>query len=196
VAERLENSGSARRIVLGAPAGCDHAEPGTAKDVSEIVVGYDGSAEAEHALARAADFAEALSARLVVISVSKSSEPAPTLAPAGPAVSAGTGMIVPVLPGDTVPPSEAEIERLSRPAELAYRQLEEARTALASRAVEAEFVAEEGEMAERLLAVAGHRDADLIVVGSREHGFLDRLLGRPVDEAVARRADRDVLLVH
>jgi nucleotide-binding universal stress UspA family protein len=196
VAERLENSGSARRIVLGAPAGCDHAEPGTAKDVSEIVVGYDGSAEAEHALARAADFAEALSARLVVISVSKSSEPAPTLAPAGPAVSAGTGMIVPVLPGDTVPPSEAEIERLSRPAELAYRQLEEARTALASREVEAEFVAEEGEMAERLLAVAEHRDADLIVVGSREHGFLDRLLGRPVDEAVARRADRDVLLVH
>jgi nucleotide-binding universal stress UspA family protein len=187
--------------VLGATAGCDHAQPGTAKDVTEIVVGYDGSAEAEHALVRAADFAEALSARLVVISVSKSSEVpepalAPTLAPAGPAVSAGTGMIVPVLPGDTVPPSEAEIERLSRPSELAQRQLEEARMALASREVEAEFVAEEGEMAERLLAVAEHRDADLIVVGSREHGFLDRLLGRPVDEAVARRADRDVLLVH
>lgn len=68
--------------------------------------------------------------------------------------------------------------------------------ALASREVEAEFVAEEGEMAERLLDVAEHRDADLIVVGSWEHGFLERLLGRPVEEAVARRADRDVLLVH
>ena len=142
--------------------------------MSEIVVGYDGSAEAEHALARAADFAEALSARLVVISVSKSSElpePAPTLAPAGPAVSAGTGMtVVPVLAGDPVPPSEAEIERLPRPAELAHRQLEDARRALASRKVDAEFVAEEGEMAERLLDLAEHRDADLIVVGSREHG--------------------------
>jgi hypothetical protein len=28
------------------------------------------------------------------------------------------------------------------------------------------------------------------------HGFLERLLGRPVDEAVARCAERDVLLVH
>ncbi len=43
---------------------------------------------------------------------------------------------------------------------------------------------------------ADQRDADLIVVGSRERGFLERLLGRSVDEAVARRAERDVLLVH
>ena len=44
--------------------------------------------------------------------------------------------------------------------------------------------------------MAEQRDADLIVVGSREHGFLDRLLGRSVDESVARRSERDVLLVH
>jgi nucleotide-binding universal stress UspA family protein len=42
----------------------------------------------------------------------------------------------------------------------------------------------------------GEREADLIVVGSREHSFLDRLLGRHVDEAVAAHAGCDVLLVH
>jgi nucleotide-binding universal stress UspA family protein len=57
-------------------------------------------------------------------------------------------------------------------------------------------VIELGEPVEPLLEVADQRDADLIVVGSRQHGFLDRLLGRPVDEAVARRSERDVLLVH
>src|SRR5262249_49875640 len=45
-------------------------------------------------------------------------------------------------------------------------------------------------------AGADERDADLLVVGSREHGLLERLLARSVEEAVARRAGRDVLLVH
>jgi nucleotide-binding universal stress UspA family protein len=67
---------------------------------------------------------------------------------------------------------------------------------LASRNIDVEFVVELGDPAERLLEVADQRDADLIVVGSREHGFLERLLGRSVDEAVARRSERDVLLAH
>jgi nucleotide-binding universal stress UspA family protein len=67
---------------------------------------------------------------------------------------------------------------------------------LARRTAETEYVVELGDPAERLLEVADRCDADLIVVGSREHGFLERLLGRPVDEAVARRSERDVLLVH
>jgi nucleotide-binding universal stress UspA family protein len=67
---------------------------------------------------------------------------------------------------------------------------------LARRGVDAEYVAEVGDTTERLLAVASERDADLLVVGSREHGFLEHLLGRPVDEAVAKRAACDVLLVH
>ena len=67
---------------------------------------------------------------------------------------------------------------------------------LASRELETEYVVELGDPAERLLDVADQRDADLIVVGSRERGFLERLLGRSVDEAVARRSERDVLLVH
>jgi nucleotide-binding universal stress UspA family protein len=166
--------------------------------MTEIVVGYDGSAEAEHALSRAADFAEALSAHLVVISVWRSQDvpvPTPRPAPTGPMVAPGIPG-VPEFTGETLPPSEVELERMPHPEELARRQLEEAHMALASREVDAEFVTEEGELADRLIDVAERRDADLIVVGSREHGFLERLLRRPLDEAVARGANRDVLLVH
>jgi nucleotide-binding universal stress UspA family protein len=56
-------------------------------------------------------------------------------------------------------------------------------------------VAEVGDAVERLLALAPERDADPIVVGGREHGFLDRLLGRHVDQGVAAHAGCDVLLV-
>jgi nucleotide-binding universal stress UspA family protein len=82
------------------------------------------------------------------------------------------------------------------PEELARRVLEQARAALTLRSVEAEYVAEIGAPAERLLEIADEHDADLIVVGTREHGFIERLLARPVDEEIARKAVRDVLLVH
>jgi nucleotide-binding universal stress UspA family protein len=161
-----------------------------------IVVGYDGSDAAERALQRAAEIADAFSAHLVVVSVSRPAyvpapitglEPAAEFVPpavAGPVARAGA---VP-LPDEAAAPPEPE--------ELARRQLERARMSLARRQVETDYLVELGDPAERLLDVAEHRDADLIVVGSREHGFLERLLDRPVDEAVARRSNRDVLLVH
>ena len=113
-------------------------------------------------------------------------EPAGELVP--PAVAG------PVAPGGTVPLPEPVSPQ--DPEELARQQLERARRSLAKREIETEYVVELGDPAERLLAVADEQDADLIVVGSREHGFLERLLGPPVDEAVARRAERDLLLVH
>jgi nucleotide-binding universal stress UspA family protein len=183
-----------KRLGRSRSSGCGVAATGYCSNMTEIVVGYDGSAEAERAMTRAADFAEALSARLVVLSVSElREETAVTLAPPATAPAA---MAVPMATGETMLPSEFEMERSRRLEELARRQLEDARRALAGREVEVEYLAEKGEMAERLLDVAERRDADLIIVGTREHGFLERLLHRPVDEAVARRADRDVLLVH
>src|SRR5919109_1819811 len=116
-------------------------------------------------------------------------EPAPVFVPpaaAGPVATGGT-MPLPEYPPESQPPA---------PEELAQRQLERARMSLASRRLEAEYVVEVGDPAERLVDVADQREADLIVVGSREPGFLERLLGHGIDEAVARRADRDVLLVH
>ena len=161
-----------------------------------IVVGYDGADAGERALRRAAEIAEAFSARLVVVSVSASayatapvSALEPTAEPVPPAVAG------PVAPGGTVPLPEP-VPAPPEPEELARRQLEQARMSLASRTVETEYVVELGDPAERLLEVADQREADLIVVGSREHGFLERLLARPVDGAVARRSERDVLLVH
>jgi nucleotide-binding universal stress UspA family protein len=161
-----------------------------------IVVGYDGSDAAERALRRAAEIAEALSARLIVLSVSGSAyapasvsafEPAAGLVPsaaAGPGAAAGT------LPLPEPVPAPPE------PEELAQRELERAWMSLAGRKLATDYVIELGDPAERLLEVADERDGDLIVVGRRERGFLERLLGRSVDEAVARRSERDVLLVH
>jgi nucleotide-binding universal stress UspA family protein len=159
-----------------------------------IVVGYGDSEAAGRALIRAADVAEVFSAGLVVVSVESSrpvTVPAPVLEPEGPLL-VSTGVAGPVATGGTAPLPEPDLE----PEELARRRLERARTALSGRKIEVEYVAEVGLPAERLLDVAEHRDADLIVVGSREHGLIERLLGRAVDQELARRSERDVLLVH
>jgi nucleotide-binding universal stress UspA family protein len=142
--------------------------------MKEIIVGYDGSAEAERALVRAADIADAFSSRLVVASIAKYATAA-AVAPVAPT------------PVATRPPE---------PGQLAERELEQARASLAGRSLETEYVADVGDAAERLLELAERRDADLIVVGSREHGFLEHVLGMSCDEKVARRAHTDVMLVH
>ena len=158
-----------------------------------IVVGYDGSEAAERALARAAELAEALAARLVVVSVSGlEGLPVPDAEGFPPPLP----MSGPLSIGGTIPTPDAASESTSELEERAQRRLQRARTKLSGRRLEAEYVAKVGDPAETLLDVADERDGDLLVVGSREHGFVERLLARPVEEAVARRAERDVLLVH
>jgi nucleotide-binding universal stress UspA family protein len=156
-----------------------------------ILVGYDGTEHAERALERAAELAQGLSARLLVVSVARSPqspEPIPAIEP--------PEAIALAMPGPGAAPVPLPVpEQPPEPKELVQHQLERARAALMGRDVEVEYTAEVGDAAERLLAVADARDADLVVVGSREHGFLDRLLGSHVDEALAAHAPRDVLLV-
>ena len=152
-----------------------------------IVVGYDASDAAARVLDRAAELAETLAARLVVVSVTEPvTTTAPGLEPPGP-----MGLVVGPTPG-----AEPELAQETDPRELAQRRLEQARSRLASRSLEADYVAEVGSAAERLLAVADERDAELVVVGRGDHGFLERLVAQPVEEALARRAERDVLIVH
>jgi nucleotide-binding universal stress UspA family protein len=151
-----------------------------------ILVGYDASEAAERALDRAAELAEALAARVVVVSVSTVPVPAPAhgVERTGPMLVAA-GEATPF-----TPESQPDLE------ELAQRRLDQARSRLATRSLDVDYLAEIGSPAERLLAVADERDAELIVVGSRDHGIIERLVAQPVEEAVARRAGRDVLIVH
>jgi nucleotide-binding universal stress UspA family protein len=159
--------------------------------IRTILTGYDGTEEAEHALERTAELAAALDARVVVLTVGRSIAAAPELAPALDPLMATAGPMAPAFPPEPATQvSEAELD------EPTLHTLERARRALSAKGIDAEYVSEVGDPTELLLAAAEAHDADLVVVGSREHGFLERLLGDCVDENLARRARRDVLLVH
>ncbi len=134
-----------------------------------LVVGYDESEPAVRALDRAAQLAEKFGSRLVVVSV------APVLMP-GPRGGGG------IDPAD--PPARHREE------------LAHAQDVLTARGLEADYVTAVGEPAEALVDVASERAADLLVVGTREPGLLDRLMRGSVSRAVSRHAPCDVLIVH
>jgi nucleotide-binding universal stress UspA family protein len=80
--------------------------------------------------------------------------------------------------------------------ELHRNELENAKAFLSDRAIDASFVLERGLPAEAIVDTAEREGADLIVVGTREPGFLERLLRGSVSAGVARSARCDVLIVH
>ncbi len=142
-----------------------------------IVAGFDGTEASVAALERAADVAEAFGSRLVVTVVEH------------------------LYPAAGIPPVGGVEMAMASP-ELAMggwdrdRSLGHARRILADRDVRFELVAPLGSPAAEILHVAEEQDADLVVVGAGEHGFLMRLLGGGVSGSVAREAGCDVLLVH
>ncbi len=135
-----------------------------------IVVGYDRTHASNKALFRAADLAEAGDATLIVTSSARLL--------AGGAAAHGLG---PYDPADT--PDEHKA------------QLDHARELLADRKLRVEYDVELGEPAEAIVGLADRHAADLIVVGTHERSFLDRLLHGSVSEGVSRHAHCDVLVV-
>jgi nucleotide-binding universal stress UspA family protein len=133
-----------------------------------IVVGYDDTQPSKRALERAADLAEKFGSRLIVTSV------APVMAPAH-----GTAGIDPT---DT--PGEHQAELVS------------AQSYLSGRNLTAELQPAIGEPADAIVEAAEQTGATLIVVGTREPGMVERLLGTSVSQAVSKHAHCDVLIVH
>lgn len=150
-----------------------------------ILVGYDGTIPAERAVHRAAELARAFTAHVVVVSAAPPPEPLAVAAPG----AFGLYSYGIYGPGDVELP-------VRRDEEIWRQHRERVEALFAGAGVPVEFAGVAGEPAAELLEAAEERHADLIVVGTREPGFLERLLGGSVSQDVARRARCDVLIVH
>jgi nucleotide-binding universal stress UspA family protein len=145
-----------------------------------IVLGYDGTRSAERALERAAALAHAFGAKVVVADVA---------APQPLQATPGAFGIVPYYEYTTDIGLRADEARWRE-----HRGRIE--SFLGGRGIAHEFAGVVGEPAAEIADVAENRDADLIVVGTRQAGFVERLFGGSVSQGVARRAHCDVLVVH
>ena len=137
--------------------------------MKNIVLGYDDTEPSRRALERAAELAKALSAELAVVSV----------APLGPGGVRGAG----------------GVDSVDSPAKHAA-ELDRAREYLEGQAVTAVYQEIVGDPADAIVQFADQRKADLIIVGTRDHGMLGRMLGQSVSETVSHKAHCDMLVVH
>ena len=132
-----------------------------------IVVGYDETEPAQHALARAADLATAFGAKVIVTSVTP--------------VLVGSREMGSIDPAD--------------PPEQHREELEHAKTFLSGRGIEGQFELTVGDPATAIVELADRCEADLIVVGTRQPSLISSILGLSVSGAVKRKAHCDVLTV-
>lgn len=145
-----------------------------------IVVGYDGTRGAEAALTRVAELAKAFGSKVVVVSVASPE----------PVVPDGAFGLMPYydLGAATV---DERVDEL-----LWHQHRDRVEAFFADSGTPVEFAGVMGSPVEEILEVAEQHQADLIVVGTGEPGFLERLMGGSVSQGVARRAHCDVLIVH
>ena len=148
--------------------------------MNTIVVGYDGSDEAGHALDRAVEYARAFGAKLAVVTVGELPAYVPPY---------GADAI-----GGLPPAIEDPALSLVDPEKIAEGVLGGAKQRVGD--VPADFLTRLGSADDALIAVAEELGAGLIVVGTRQPGFLSRLIEGSVSQDLAKRATCDVLVVH
>jgi nucleotide-binding universal stress UspA family protein len=139
----------------------------TQDEARRILVCYDGSAESERALTRAAELASAVPVRVTVVSVADSLYP-------------GRDWY-----GEVDPSEEVDHRRL----------LERATQTLAEHGIEPATIEPIGDVADEIVDVARDTDAALIVVGTRHRGIIRRLLFGSVSGEMVVDAPCDVLVV-
>jgi nucleotide-binding universal stress UspA family protein len=135
-----------------------------------ILVAYDDTEPSRRALDRAATLAEAFGSRVLVTSIAPLHYSTPRL---------------------TLTVKE-------RGEGLAAREedMKQAQAILEERGIAAESLPAMGEPGAAIARLAEEHDVDLVVVGTRELGALQRLLGLSVSQAVSRRVRCDLLIVH
>ena len=134
----------------------------------KILIGYDGSQQAKHAVDWSANLAGIKESSVTVISVAPALEAVPPIRDA-------------VDPTSDIPEHHAQIE--------------EAAARLASRGIQAEKLVRAGNPAEQILDAAEEGGFDVVVVGHRGLGAARRFLMGSVSERVVRHASRPVLVV-
>ena len=134
-----------------------------------ILVAYDDTAPSKRALERAATLAEAFGSRVLVTSIS-------SLTHSGPR-------------------SATHISRSEGPA-AREEDVHQGLAVLEARGIDAEAVTALGDPASAIARLAEDRGADLVVIGTRGLGPVQRLLGQSVSQAVSRRVQCDLLIVH
>jgi nucleotide-binding universal stress UspA family protein len=134
-----------------------------------ILVAYDDTDSARRALDRVAALAKAFDSEVIVTSV------APLMA--------------------SSPRSSGPIDPTDSPAHH-EEELQHARAALQEQGIDAQLVAATGDPAGAIAMLADERQADLVVVGTREARLAERVLHQSVSASVARRVHRDLLIVH
>ena len=141
---------------------------------TKIVVGTDGSATAERAVAKATALAAAVGAELIVISAFNNRAPA-GVAAAGISIDSGW-----------VAAAQGAAETVAR---------EAAERAKADGVDKVSFQAVSGEPSEALIHVTQEQSADLLVVGSKGMQSTARFLLGPIANKVSRKVDCDLLIV-
>jgi nucleotide-binding universal stress UspA family protein len=145
-----------------------------------ILAGYDGTRPAEKALGRTIELARTFGSRVVVVSAA-AIEPMPAPGAFG------------LAPYYAYRPED---DALRADEERWQEHRARVQSLFSQAGIQVEFAGVVGHPVEEIVGLAEQHGAELIVVGTREPGLVERLLGGSVSQGVARRARCDVLIVH